>query len=92
MPLYRIYIDEVGNHDLKHAEVINERFLSLTGVIIGSSTIREVVNPEMNLIKEKIFEPDPDEPVILHRRDIVKRRGPFKTLIDPDKRREFDEA
>jgi hypothetical protein len=92
MPLYRIYIDEVGNHDLKHAEVINERFLSLTGVIIGSRTIRDVVSPEMNRLKEKIFEPDPDEPVVLHRRDIVKSRGPFKILSDPDKRDEFDKA
>ncbi len=92
MPLYRIYIDEVGNHDLRHAEDINERFLSLTGVIIASATIRNVVAPEMVRLKEEVFEPDPDEPVIFHRRDIVKRRGPFKILDEPDKRRAFDEA
>jgi hypothetical protein len=32
MTLYRIYIDEVGNHDLTHADDPNQRFLSLTGV------------------------------------------------------------
>lgn len=90
MPLYRIYIDEVGNHDLKHAENINERFLSLTGVIIASAGIRNVVAPDMVRLKKEIFDPDPDEPVIFHRKDIIKRRGPFRILHDEEKRREFD--
>lgn len=33
MALYRIYVDEVGNHDLTQADDPNRRFLSLTGVI-----------------------------------------------------------
>jgi len=82
VPLYRIYIDEVGNHDLKHAEDINQRFLSLTGVIIGSDAIRTIVIPEMAQLKKEVFEPDPDEPVVFHRKDIIKRRGPFRILHD----------
>ena len=29
MPRYRLYIDEVGNPDLKNSENLNHRFLSL---------------------------------------------------------------
>ena len=36
MTLYRIYVDEVGNHDLAHADDPNQRFFSLTGVILGA--------------------------------------------------------
>jgi hypothetical protein len=34
MSLYRIYIDETGNHDMTHADDPNQRFLALTGVIL----------------------------------------------------------
>jgi hypothetical protein len=89
--LFRIYVDEVGNHDLKSADDPNERFLSLTGVIFESDYIRETVIPELNDLKLKIFETDPDEPVILHRKDIIKKRGPFRILRDEEKRKAFDE-
>ena len=36
MSLYRIYIDETGNHDMTHADDPNQRFLALTGVILES--------------------------------------------------------
>jgi len=37
MSLYRIYVDEVGNHDMTHTDDPNQRYLSLTGVILESS-------------------------------------------------------
>ncbi len=36
MVLYRIYVDEVGTHDLTHVDDPNQRFLSLTGVVLES--------------------------------------------------------
>lgn len=47
MALYRIYIDEVGNHDLTHADDPNQRFLSLTGVILESDYTLRVLQSEM---------------------------------------------
>jgi hypothetical protein len=82
MGLYRIYIDEVGNHDLVHADDPNERYLSLTGVIMESGHTLHIVQPEMDQMKRDFFQQDPDRPIVLHRKDIVNKRGDFVTLRD----------
>lgn len=92
MTLFRIYIDEVGNHDLAHADNPNERFLSLTGVIVTRDTMKEIITPALNKLKADFFQSDPDEPVILHRKDIVKKQGPFRILQDQGKKDAFDNA
>jgi len=56
---YRLYIDEVGNHDLKHVDNPNQRFLSLTGIIIEIEYLRRVIQPEMNNIKETFLKAIP---------------------------------
>jgi hypothetical protein len=38
---YRMYIDEVGNPDLKNSENSLHRFLSLTGVIANLKHVRQ---------------------------------------------------
>ncbi len=83
MKLYRIYIDEVGNHDLTHTQDPNHRFLSLTGVILETNYAREILIPEMNAITREYFQTDPDIPVIFHRADIVNHRPPFSCLNNP---------
>ena len=90
MALYRIYIDEVGNHDLVHADDPNQRFLGLTGVIIESGHTLRVLRPEMERIKAAFFQTDPDEPVILHRKEMVNKRWPFRSLRDPDVESRFN--
>jgi len=77
MSLYRIYIDEFGNHDLRHVDNENERFLSLTGVIIQSEHNRDVIKPQMDEVKNRFLTNDPDEVVILHRKEILKRIRTF---------------
>lgn len=88
--LYRLYIDEVGNHDLTHADDPNQRFLSLTGVILESEHTSQVVRPDMEAIKTRFFQNDPDEPVIFHRKELVNKRPPFHPLRNPDVEREFN--
>jgi hypothetical protein len=83
MALYRLYADEVGNHDMTHADDPNQRFLSLTGVILESEYTLRVLQPEMDQIKREFFQRDPDEPVILHRKELVNKRPPFHPLRDP---------
>jgi len=88
--LYRLYIDEVGNHDLTHADDPNQRFLSLTGVILESDHTTHVIRPEMDGIKAEFFQHDPDEPVIFHRKELVNKRPPFHPLLNADIERQFN--
>ena len=83
MSKFRLYVDEVGNPDLDHSENPNHRFLSLTGVIVDIIHIRERVHPDMESLKRRYFDSHPDDPVILHRKEIVNRRYPFHALRDP---------
>lgn len=82
--LYRIYIDEVGNHDLTHADDPNQRFLSLTGVILESDYTLWVLQSEMDQLKRDFFQRDPDEPVIFHRKELVNKRPPFQVIVGPN--------
>ncbi len=90
MSLYRIYIDETGNHDMTHVDDLNQRFLALTGVIVKSEYISSTLQPEMDALKHAFFQVDPDEPVIFHRKDIINRRPPFDVLRDPTIENEFN--
>lgn len=87
---YRMYIDEVGNADLKNASDENHRFLSLTGIIISLDHVRDFLNPEMEALKVKFFGSHPDDPVILHRKEIVNAKPPFAVLRDESVRTEFN--
>ena len=88
---YRMYVDETGNSDLKHTDDPNHRFLSLTGVIVDLDHIRETVHPEMEALKARHFASHPDEPVILHRHEMVNHLPPFGSLRDGEIRRAFDQ-
>jgi hypothetical protein len=90
--LYRIYVDEVGNYDLAHADEPNQRFLSLTGVILESGYTMRVLQPEMDQLKRRFFQWDPDEPVIFHRKELVNKRPPFHPLRDPSIEADFNQA
>lgn len=88
--IYRLYIDEVGNHDLRSSDNPNERFLTLFGVWVEKNDIISVIQPQMREIKYEFFQQDPDEPIIFHRKKISRFQGPFKVLYsDAEKRLEF---
>lgn len=92
MALYRLYMDEVGNHDMNHADDPNQRFLSLTGVILESSYTLNTLQPEMDQLKRTFFQQDPDVPVIFHRKELVNKRPPFHSLRDPEIEQQFNTA
>lgn len=87
---YRIYIDEVGNPDLESSEDTNHRFLSLTGVIMELEYVQSVVFPQLEALKTKYFHSHPDEPIILHRKEMVNHKHPFEALKDPQVNEAFD--
>ena len=87
---YRIYIDEVGNPDLSSSDNPNHRFLSLTGVILGLDYVKQIIYPELEKLKATYFQSHPDDPVILHRKEILNRRGDFICLRNDQIRQAFD--
>lgn len=90
MSKYRLYVDEVGNPDLKSAEDPNHRFLSLTGVIFELDYVAKVLHPQVEQLKEEYFGSHPDNPIILHRKEIVNKRYPFHALRDPRTEKRFN--
>jgi len=72
---YRIYIDEVGNHDLKNVDGPNERFLSLSGIIFDLDYVAKILFPSVEDLKEKYFRSHPDDPVIFHRKEMINYKG-----------------
>jgi hypothetical protein len=87
---YRLYIDEVGNPDLRASLNPNHRYLSLTGVIVSLDYVGTDLNPRIEDLKRRYFGSHPDDPVILHRKDLVNQRGPFVALQDPNVCAAFD--
>ncbi len=88
---YRLYIDEVGNSGLSaRLQHPNERYLSLTGVIIELHHVDSVVAPQLEGLKRQYFKTHVDEPLILHRKELVNRRYPFHELNDPNTEKAFN--
>lgn len=88
---YRIYIDEAGNSDLGSSDNPNHRFLSLSGVIIDLDHVDKIIFPELESLKSEFFRHHPDDPVILHRKELINRKPPFEALEDDNVRFRFDE-
>lgn len=87
---YRLYIDEVGNSDLNASKDPNHRYLSLTGVIMELGYVQTTVFPAIETLKAHYFSSHPDEPIILHRKELVNKRYPFHSLREPEKERQFN--
>lgn len=87
---YRLYVDEVGNPDMGASEDPNHRYLSLTGVILELGYVDAVVHPRVEDLKRRYFGSHADEPVVLHRKELVNQRPPFDALRDPAVRQCFD--
>jgi len=88
---YRIYIDEVGNPDLKNSEDLNHRFLCLSGVIFNLEYVSKSFQPQLEKLKVKYFEHHPDEPLIFHRKELISKEGKFRILKDPELEKSFNQ-
>ena len=80
---YRLYIDEVGNSDIGSSRNPNHRYLSLTGVIAELDYVRDVLHPELEGLKRRYFGSHPDDPIVLHRKELVNKEPPFAALDEP---------
>lgn len=87
---YRLYIDESGDHTYKLLDDPSHRFLALLGVWFRQYDHYTAFADDLEKFKRDIFGPRPDKPVILHRSDIINRKGPFGILCNPELRGKFD--
>lgn len=83
--MYRLYVDEVGHNQVKNFKKDCQIYLSLTGVAMNVSHARDVLEPNMNWIKAKVFSHDPDSPMVFHRKDIRGFKGLYEALRDEQK-------
>ena len=88
--MYRLYIDESGDHYSSHPENIGKRYLGLIGVMFNKDAHHEFTT-RLDRLKQEHF-PDHSRgiPLIFHREDILNKRGSFCVLKDNEKCRVFD--
>lgn len=86
---YRLYVDESGDHVFRKLELPAHRFLCLLGCWFRADNYQEF-HDGLNRLKQTHLPHSPDEPVILHRADMVNRRGAFWRLRDERARERFD--
>ena len=91
MSRHRLYFDESGVHFSPRMETLHERYLALCGVMFEEVVYLEF-QKKWEAMKRKFFDGDPDEPIILHRKELMSKSGLFSVLEDPQKRAEFDAA
>jgi len=86
---FRLYMDESGDHVFNHLDHPPHRYLCLLGVWFKNPDY-ESFHRNLEQFKQELFDPHPD-PIILHREDILHRRGVFSSLRDPPRATLFDE-
>lgn len=86
---YRLYLDESGDHVFRETQELSHRFLALLGCWFGNPDYLRF-HQALEALKYNHLPHHPDEPVILHREDMVNARHAFKVLRDEEKRRAFN--
>ncbi|KXK34117.1 MAG: DUF3800 domain-containing protein [Candidatus Omnitrophica bacterium] len=89
---FRLYIDESGDHTYNLLDDPSHRYLALLGVWFQQGEDYVEFSDRLESLKRDIFGPRPDKPVILHRSDIINRKGPFGILCNPSIQRKFDKG
>jgi len=90
---YRMYVDESGDQGMSNLVSLQKqgnRYLALCGVIFEFGSSYNKFAFELEELKANFFEYHADDPIILHRRDILDKRGVFKRLLDKDVNNSFD--
>jgi hypothetical protein len=91
MPAWRIYLDESGDHTYRVIADPRTRYLALTAVLVRRANYEAVIQPQLEALKQRHFKYDPDNPPILHRADIVRFKGCFGVLREPDRRNRWED-
>jgi hypothetical protein len=89
---YRLYIDESGDHTYKKLNEVSHRYLALLGLWCRQKDEYVALHDGLEKLRRDVFGPRPDDPVILHREDIINKRGDFYVLQAPDKERALNDG
>lgn len=69
----------------------NKRYLALLGVIVKLKIYEDSIDPSFHDLKERHFRPFSNPgPIIMHRKEIINRIGPFAALLDPKKEKAYN--
>jgi len=91
---YRLYLDECGDHvfhDESALALPGHRFLALVGCWFPQGSTYSTFQRALEDLKQRYFPHSPDEPLILHRKELIEGRGRFWRLRNPETRRSFNE-
>ena len=55
----------------------------MTGAILELGYVDSVLYPKLEALKKRFFGSHADEPVVLHRKEIIQKKPPFDVLRDP---------
>ena len=87
---YRLYLDESGDHVFRETEEPGHRYLCLLGCWFLNPDYLKF-HDAIEALKSEYLPHHPDDPVILHREDMVNARKAFKNLRDAAVRAKFDD-
>lgn len=90
MKRYRLYVDESGDHTYGNIDDPAKRYLCLLGLFVETEAYRMSFHPALENLKQTHFPHSPDEPIILHRKELVNCRGPFGRLNSPENEQRFN--
>jgi len=85
---YRLYLDESGDHVFRETTETAHRFLCLLGCWFQNPDYIQF-HETLESFKVRHLHHHPDNPVILHREDMINARNAFKILQDEKKRKQF---
>ncbi len=88
---FRCYIDESGDHTWELLADPARRYLCLLGCWFKGADYRQF-HADLEQLKQEHLPHNPDEPLVLHRSDILNAKGQFWRLADPVVRRDFDHS
>ena len=88
--MFRLYIDESGDHSYSNLGLPATRYLCLLGCIFDLEVYQRTFQPLIDGLKRTFFPHDPDDPVILHRTKLINKKGPFKVLQNAATENEFN--
>ncbi|HJS30133.1 MAG TPA: hypothetical protein VJ768_10955 [Anaerolineales bacterium] len=87
---YRLYLDESGDHVFRETTTLSHRFLCLLGCWFRNPDYLKF-HQSLEALKSIHLPHHPDNPVILHREDMINARKAFKILRDRRRRVAFDQ-
>ena len=90
--MYRLFIDETGSLPADKHPGDEDRYLSLTGIILSVGYVREVLQQKFDDLRAHHFGHTTAAPVILHRTAIRSRIGAFAVLKDAARRKAWGDA